>query len=59
MVDYRDHKRMYRRMAKEEGERIKIDFGESPQVLRDKYMDVYEDIYAEIVTRNRFEEMLI
>ena len=35
MVHYRDHKRMYRRMGKEEGERLNIDFGESPKVLRD------------------------
>ena len=31
MVDYRDHKRMYRKMGKEEGERLNIDFGESPK----------------------------
>ena len=55
MVDYRDHKRMYRRMDKE-GERLKIDFGESPKVLRDKYMDGYEEIYAELVMTNRFDE---
>ena len=56
MVDYRNHKRMYRRMGKEEGERLNIDFGESPKVLRDKYMDVYEEIYAEVITTNRFDE---
>ena len=28
MVDYRDHRGMYRRMVKEEGERLNIDFGE-------------------------------
>ena len=56
MVDYRDHKRMYRRMGKEEGERLNIDFGENPKLLRDKYMDVYEEIYAEVVTTNRFDE---
>ena len=37
-------------MGKEEGERLNIDFGESPKVLRDQYMDVYEKIYAEVVT---------
>ena len=56
MVDYRDHRRMYRRMGKEEGERLNIDFGESPKVLRDKYMDVYEEVFAEVVTTNRFDE---
>ena len=56
MVDYQDHRRMYRRMGKEEGERLNIDFGESTNVLKDKYMDVYEDVFAEVVTTNRFDE---
>ena len=55
MVDYGDHRRMYRRMGKEEGERLNIDFGESPNVLKDKYMDVYEDVFAEVVTTNKFD----
>ena len=46
MVDYRDHRRMYRRIGKEEGERLNINFGESPNVLRDKYMDVYEEVFC-------------
>ena len=56
MVDYRDHRRVYRRMGKEEGERLNIDFGESPKVLRDKYMDMYEKVFPEVVTTNRFDE---
>ena len=56
MVDYQDHRRMYRRMGKEEGWRMDIDFVESPNVLKDKYMDVYEDVFAEVVTTNRFDE---
>ena len=56
MVHYRDHRRMYMRMGKEEGERMDIDFGESPNVLKDKYMDMYEDIFEEVVTTNRFDE---
>ena len=43
-------------MGKEEGERMDMDFGESPNVLKDKYMDVYEDVFAEVVTTNRFDE---
>ena len=56
MVDYRDHRRMYRSMGKEEGERLNIDFKESPNILRGKYMDVYEEVFAEVVTTNRFNE---
>ena len=29
LLDYREHKRMYRKMGKEGGERLDIDFGES------------------------------
>ena len=35
---------------------ISIDFGESPNVLKAKYMDVYEYVFAEVVTTNRFDE---
>ena len=43
-------------MNREEGGRLIIDFGESPDVLKDNYMDVYDDVFAEIVTTNRFDE---
>ena len=56
MVDYQDYKRIYRKMGNEEGQKMNIDFGESPNVLKGKYMDVYEDVFAEIVTTNRFDE---
>ena len=56
MVDYQDHWKMYKRMGKEEGQRMNIDSGESPEVLKGKYMDVYEDVFAEVVTTNRFDE---
>ena len=43
-IGYRDHKRMYKKMSKEEGEQLNIDFGESPEIMRNKYMDVYDEI---------------
>ena len=52
MVDYWDH----RKMGKEDGQLMNIDFGESPEVLKAKYMDVYENVFAEVVTTNRFDE---
>ena len=56
MVDYREHKKMYKKIGKEEGQMMNIDFGESPDVLKAKYMDVYEDVFAEVVTTNRIDE---
>ena len=55
-IDYREHKRMYRKMDKEGGERLDIDFGESLEIMKSRYMDVYDEIYAEVVTTNRFDE---
>ena len=46
---------MYKKMGKE-GEWLDIDFGESLEILRSRYMDVYDDIYAEVVTTSRFDE---
>ena len=50
LIDYRDHKRMYRKMGKE-GERLNIDFDESLEIMRNRYMDVYDEIYAEVVMK--------
>ena len=55
-IDYREHKRMYRKMNKEGGERIDMDFGESPEVMKNRYMDIYDKVYAEVVTTSRFDE---
>ena len=55
-IDYRDHKRMHRKMGKEEGEQLNIDFGESLEIMRNKYMDFYDDIYAEVVMTSKFDE---
>ena len=56
MVDYQDHRKMYKKMGNKEGLMMNIDFGESPDVLKVKYMDVYEDVFAEVVKPNRFDE---
>ena len=56
LIDYREHKRMYRKMGKEGGERLDIDFGESLEIMKGRYMDVYDDIYAEVITTSIFDE---
>ena len=55
-IDYREHKRMYRKMNKEGGERIDINFGESLEVMKSRYMDVYDNVYAEAVMTSTFDE---
>ena len=55
-IDYREHKKMYRKMGKEGGEQLDIDFGESPEIMKSRYMDVYDEVYAEVVITSRFDE---
>ena len=43
-------------MGKERGESIDIDFGESPEIMKNRYMDVYDNIYVEVVMTSRFDE---
>ena len=33
-----------------------MDFGLYPDVLNSKYLDIYEDVYAEMVYANKFNE---
>ena len=55
-LDYRHHKELYVKLKKEERERLYIDFGICPDVLKLKYLDAYEGIYAEMVYANKFNE---
>ena len=43
-------------MGKEEGEWLDIDFGESLEIMRSRYMDVYDKVYAEVVMTSRYDE---
>ena len=55
-LDYREHKDLYLKLKGEEREALDIDFGIYPDILKLKYLDVYEGIYAEMVYANKFNE---
>ena len=40
----------------EEENVIEVDFGPTPIVLREEYLDVYKEIHSEIVNTTRFDE---
>ena len=46
-LDYRDHKELYLKLREEERQTLDIDFGLYPDVLKSKYLDVYEGIHAQ------------
>ena len=54
-LDYWLHKEIYCRL-KGESKTLDIDFGVNPETLKLNYLDLYEDIHAEMVYTNRFDE---
>ena len=55
-LDYRQHKELYFKLKGQERKILDIDFGIYPDLLKSKYLDVYEDVYAEMVYANKFNE---
>ena len=55
-LDYRQYKELYFKLKGEERETLDIDFGIYPDLLKSKYLDVYKDVYAEMVCANKFNE---
>ena len=42
----------------EEGDILELDFGQTPDVLKEEYLDVYDGIQSEIISTMRFEEKI-
>ena len=55
-LDYRHHKALYCELKREERELSDIDFGIYPDILKSKYLDMYEGVYAEMVHTTKFNE---
>ena len=55
-LDYQQHKELYCKLKGEGNESLDIDFGIKPKILKTNYLDMYEDVYAEMIYTNRFNE---
>ena len=55
-LDIRHHKELYLKLTEEERETLDVDFGIYPDVLKSKYLDIYEGVYMEMVYANKFNE---
>ena len=55
-LDYRNHKDLYLQLKEEPLLSLDIDFGLYPDVTKARYLDIYEDVYAEIVCASKFDE---
>ena len=56
--DYRDHKELYLKLKEKKGETLDVDFGLYPDVTKSRYLDAYEDVYAEMVYANKLNKNL-
>ena len=55
-LNYCQYKDLYQELKGKEILMIDVDFIRSPEKLKSEYLDVYEGVYAEIVSTNRFDE---
>ena len=55
-LSYHQNKGLYQELEEKEIVMVGVDFGRSPERLKSEYLDVYEGVYAEIVSTNRLDE---
>ena len=55
-LDYRNHKDFYLQLKEEPLLSLDVDFGLYPDMTKARYLDVYEDVYAEMVCASKFDE---
>ena len=55
-LDYTDCKYLYHKLREEKRETLDVDFGLYPDIIKSRYWDIYEGVYAEMVHANKFNE---
>ena len=55
-LNYRQNKDLYKELKEKELLDASINFGGSPNKLKADYLDVYEGVYAEVISTDRFDE---
>ena len=47
---------LYKELQEEELVSADVNFGRSPEKLKAEYLDVYEGVYAKVISTDRFDE---
>ena len=55
-MNYRQEIDLYRELQEEELLNADVNFGGIPHKLKAEYLDVYEGVYAEVISTDRFDE---
>ena len=56
LMNHRQNRDLYKRLNSEEILITSLNFGKSPEKLKSDYLDMYEGVYAEIISIVRFDE---
>ena len=55
-MNYRQERDLYKRLNSKEILIKSLNFGKSPEKLKSDYLYIYEGVYAEVISTNRFDE---
>ena len=53
-IDQKHHRKIYDRFKEEQRQILELDFGNTPEKLRKKYLDMYEGVPSEVINTTRF-----
>ena len=56
LMNYRQNKDLYKELKKEAMLKASVNFGRSLEKLKSDYLDVYEGVYADVISTDRFNE---
>ena len=56
LLNYGQNKDLYKELKEKELLNASVNFGRSPEKLKADYLDVYEGVYAEVISTDRFDE---
>ena len=54
-MNYRHERDLYKELQEKELVSADVNFGRSPEKLKTEYLDVYEGVYAEVISTDRFD----
>ena len=55
-MNYRHERNLYKELQEDELVSADVNFGRSPEKLKAEYLDVYEGVYAKVISTDRFDE---
>ena len=55
-MNYRQNRELYKSLNNEQTIKTNLNFGNSPENLKSEYLDMYEGIYMEVISTDKFDE---